>query len=118
MDRPAQTVSVERLLEDLDGVCGCGCGKPLNLGALWPEPDSPSVAHDPPLSCGGEHTQKGVSIWRLDCNLADGRTVATPRAAKIKRARNKLGGGERPRPKHRLGRKRFDGTPINPWGYR
>lgn len=70
-------VDVIIILEELDGVCGCGeCNLPLDFASKWdinkPPKGYPIIAHILSRKQGGGHTQKNVSIWRHSCNINPG----------------------------------------------
>jgi hypothetical protein len=70
------------------GLCGCGCGDPLDVTSKWdsktPPPGYPVIAHVLARGSKGEHSRENVSIWRWSCNRqAAGHE--TSEAASVKR---------------------------------
>ena len=77
----AVPVSVEALWLLQKGLCGCGCGKPLDIESAWDEQNPPHgypvIAHGLARGSKGEHTPQNVGLWRHLCNFTASHTEKT-----------------------------------------
>lgn len=71
MDLPADNIRPLDVYERDGWVCGL-CALPVDQGAAWPAPLSPSLDHILPLSKGGHHVLSNVQLAHLSCNVRKG----------------------------------------------
>lgn len=86
---PIQPISVRALWALQGGLCGCGCGLPLDPEATWGDPARPNpsfivIAHRLSRGSKGGHVVGNVWLDRWACNHRDA-AVDTAGAATMKR---------------------------------
>lgn len=100
-----------------DGALICDqCGLGIDWRAAPPDGSSLSCGHRTALGVGGAHSPRNVFPEHLACNLAHGREVATPAAAKAKRQARLTGNQRLSKPASRWGKAApMAGTKASGW---
>ena len=85
---PTKAQKAEVLARQSDGLCGCGCRKPLQGPLRW--------EHVVPLWAKGTNATGNFERWRLECSKAKDAREAGDRA-RMDAARKRHEGTRRPR---------------------
>ncbi|GLB62657.1 hypothetical protein NCCP2495_05350 [Dietzia sp. NCCP-2495] len=64
----------ESIFERDQWVCQL-CDEPIDPGAAWPDPGTPSIDHVVPLSLGGDDTPRNTQAAHMGCNSSKGNRI-------------------------------------------